>query len=336
MKANEQKTIETTGTLATLLAIAVSASGCSGQAPSEGGDQRSAEAADSEPPRVVASADPERIAEELAREGFDPLGSAVVGDQVVVEGDMVIGVERLMADSLLPGTALPSDRVANGATVLKGYYHPMDTLPNFDDVCVQLVPGAFSGGPNMPSAWADAFEWAVNRYDDETFVHMRWAEFWDLSCGAIIWLVFGDMFDKNGNLTEQGVARGELPAGYGLPGNMVTLNRNFNHATCPNGDWGDINDFPRAEKRRVALHELGHTLGLRHGEANFVAGTGEDPPAIHIPTTAENSASNQASYPSVMYAYQGCLGGNNVGDLSADDIRSMNVIVYFSRLLAAQ
>jgi hypothetical protein len=121
------------------------------------------------------------------------------------------------------------------------------------------------------------------------------------------------------------IARGRLPSGNGETGHWITLNKSYAGNTCGGGPG--INGLPSHEKRHNALHELGHTFGLRHPYANQLG----EVPAVHIPHTEQTPTGTLFAFPSVMHA--ACADfpfGNVTADLSTDDINSMNVIVYLS------
>jgi hypothetical protein len=92
-------------------------------------------------------------------------------------------------------------------------------------------------------------------------------------------------------------------------GPTITVNSGYN---CPGGcGTTSIETVPLQQAIKIAKHEIGHNLGLRH------PGNGG---GSHLPGTAL-AATN---YSSVMW--QGCVGGKVVADLSSDDVLSAGII----------
>jgi len=271
------------------------------------------------PEAESASAEPVDLAQAavtLERLGFGEPHLEQVGSQIVINGDMVVEASTLQD--------WPND------TRNKGYYHPGIATPSVSDVCVQLVPGWLAGpdGAEMPFEWAWAFLFAAAEWNDRTDVYMRWAALGDPTCGQVIQLKYVTLYNSDGTRNASAYAQGLLPTGDGKPGKTLVLNRAFNGDNC-NGSTGNINTVPWAEKMRVALHEIGHTLGFRHPQDNYwgFALLGLAPQ--HIAGTqavAGTDWEKTYSYPSVMHTAL-CIGGRGgagVGSLSADDINSAN------------
>jgi hypothetical protein len=187
--------------------------GCSGEGSSEGAASNDA-------------ADDALITSHLKASGYDTSNLQIDGDNVVVEGDMVMS-----------RSALLNQAAGEGAGVVeKGYFFSGGL---FAGKRIQL-----SFGSGVSADWQAALNAARDQWNSNTPMFER-----DPGGAGVISVVLG-------SLPSNTFAQGTFPSGR-----TITLNSSFSDdGTC----GGSLDNIPADVKAKVALHEMGHVLGFDH------------------------------------------------------------------------
>lgn len=185
------------------------------------------------------------LAEQVRALGFDPSGMRDGGAYVVVEGDIQLDKADLatalgQGASVAPrGSKKPTTQYATNGLVSKVYVN---------QITVDLS--------NIGSAsnWADAVRSAMSDYNGSgSTIHMSEATPGDITFSSV------SVIDSDTNT----IAKATWPkdASPGKPGPAIVIAQIQSH-----------DNYSITQKEWVMVHELGHTLGLRHDNAASLEG----------------------------------------------------------------
>lgn len=250
--------------------LGVTTLGCSGEFPSEAAPSTDA-------------AENELIESHLAGRGYDTSNLEFEGDEVIVEGDMVMPRERLLD---------AAEAEASGV-VEKGYFNPTNSRFGGNKIRMAFKP-ADASFPAVSNNWKNAFNAAAAEWNSKT---PKFAFVGGPGSPVTITVRMGSF-----NTSQPARADG---IGTALG---IRLNGAYNLPSCSTSLEGVAANV----KINIALHEIGHILGFEHPPP--LATTG-----VRIPGTAAstNTTGDRSSYATVMESR--CLADTT---LRPDDILS--------------
>ena len=262
--------------LSLAVTLGVTPLGCSGEFPSDNAPLNEA---------ANDAADNALIESHLAGRGYDTSNLEFEGDKVIVEGDMVMPREPLLAQA---------EAEASGV-VEKGYFNP--TNARFAGNQIRLAfKSADANFPAVSQAWKNAFIAAVAEWNNKTPGFKTLAA--PLNPRTIT--------VRMGSINVSQPARADgFPPALG-----IQLNTRYNLSTCATS----IEAVPTNVKINIALHEIGHILGFEHPPP-LLGSDGR----VHIAGTATSTATtgDTSSYATVMESR--CLADTT---LRPDDVLS--------------
>ena len=216
----------------------------------------------------VSGPAPDDLAARIRALGFNPAGFEDHGDYVVVEGDIVLKKEALFGSE--PDAAAPN-KIPNRPTY-QYYTNQIVSRSYVKQIVVNL------SGLSGISDWATAARNAIADYNAAgSLIHMSEGSPGDISFSTVY-----QFTDPN----QVGQATWPYQGSpSGKPGPTITIATFFNGLSLGEKEW-------------FMVHELGHTVGLRHNNAqateqpgtagiNFVTGTvADDPSSVMIPVNS--------------------------------------------------
>lgn len=217
--------------------------------------------------KVTAKSNTEIVLERVSAMGFDTEGYRIIGEKIIVEGDMAIRLDDILSESsrqyLYDGRKVSANIIANiklcndlGSSWDNAFNEAINEYNNVPDTKIRLFSKDYNGR-SYTSSNADIKIF----YDPDSFVDSP--GIWGL----------GDVTRTNGN-----------------PGSEVNINLGNSSVTGLNDE----------RKKKLLMHEIGHCLGLPHQNGTssvsttYIQGT---------PLTGNDKASVMAQYFS--YSYPG-------------------------------
>jgi len=190
--------------------------------------------------KAIELTEEEEIIQQLQSEGFDTKTIVFHNDCVIVEDDIVF--ER-------------SDVLAPIDTRSKGYkYSRLVSSSKVGKIKIRLK--------GLSSAWESAFRNAISEWNSVSSCNIKFTE---VSSSLHTNLCTVKMESMSSSTT---FATGNYPRSTGKIGRYVKVNSNYS-----SGGY-TIETLPSSLKKKIAMHELGHTLGFRHpGDGTHVSGT---------------------------------------------------------------
>lgn len=244
------------------------------------------------PIAALATDDPVRVGLEAL--GFAVDDATVAGNSIVVGGDLILYRDRLLGGQYRP---------VQTETTEKGYWWPGGGLVAGDRVNnIDLRYGNSSHPDRPPKIIRDAYTAAGQAY---TNLGNSTVSILPSNTGPGIRLRYRTSWPppEIPNCGSNAVACAEFPSS-GNPGANIYI-----RSSCGGTGWGTTSAYA------VALHEIGHTLGITHPN---------DPASTYVPGTArcvpeDATCPNNPSYPTIMQGIVSCTNPNPRA-LTTDDI----------------
>ncbi|HEX2201653.1 MAG TPA: M57 family metalloprotease [Longimicrobium sp.] len=206
----------------------------------------------------IAGSGGDPLAARVAEMGFDASTIRDAGDYLLVEGDVLLSKAALRAGPPAGGRL----RAPDG--------------PRLQYATDYLVADAYTIGVNFSQVSGESSAWA-------TAVNQALSQWTNNAPGARIQMLNTSVYTgvatnitvQMGQCVYNAIACATFPTGNGAPGPSITIDR-------------DHGSLPSSQKLYTMVHELGHTLGLRHtnwqarGEPQY---SSDAQGANHIPGT---------------------------------------------------
>jgi hypothetical protein len=234
-------------------------------------------------PRATESAAPDPLVERLVQMGFRRDMIQDQGSHFLVEGDIVFDKSDLRARSPRPAAPLspeggPRRQWSTTHTVSGG----------FKDRQIRVYLS--STLRNSYPAWASAVREAMSHWNSVPGFNLRFVEVTSSSADITV--------STYSNTTSGTIAGASAPLSTGQPGPTVSINAGYRQGLGPNGQ-------PTQSSRVYNMvHELGHTIGFRHTNWQYLGESGANL-VNHTPETDAASVMNGGTANNDWYGFSG-------------------------------
>lgn len=190
--------------------------------------------------------------------GFNPDSYKVIGEYIIVEGDIMLKKEKL---DLLKKSKGPQKTTQATSNIWL-------TRTAVGSINIYLDPNMAISGPDD---WGSAYTTAIAAWNSISDCHIQLTNVTSSSNANIIIMSDEDQPEPN-KLPDQYVGVGDFPESDAAPGYHIFINLDFN------------SNVTLSENQKVynLVHEIGHTLAFRHTNWFYIDGDSINHPALEI------------------------------------------------------